>query len=171
MTFKLSAPFLHDADGRHGRGVAERTEGSPKHVFGKVRDEIDVFLTPQTGVEALQGLPQPSGTFPARNAPSAGFVGVEVHDAPRHVHHAGVFVHHHHAAGTEHRARFRQRIVIHRDIDLLGGQQRTGTSAGNDRLQFFPFGDAARHFVNELLHVHAERNFINPRLPDMTGDA
>src|SRR2546429_4362855 len=40
MTFKLSAPFLHDADGRHGRGVAERTEGSPKHVFGKVRDEI-----------------------------------------------------------------------------------------------------------------------------------
>src|SRR5215469_11379542 len=80
MTFKLPAPFFHDADGRHGRGVAERTEGSPQHVFGKIRDELDVFLTPQTGVEALQCLPQPRGTFAARNAPPARFVGIEVHD-------------------------------------------------------------------------------------------
>src|SRR6266851_303433 len=47
MLFKLIAPFLHDADGRHRRCVAQRTERAAQHVFRQVGNHVDVFPAPE----------------------------------------------------------------------------------------------------------------------------
>src|SRR5262245_32873452 len=167
MVFKLAAEFLHDADGRHRGGVAERAEGAAQHVLRELAHHVDVFGTAEARVEALQHFAQPNGSFAAGNAPAAGFVRVEVHDAARHVYHAGVFVHHHHAARAEHAASFGNRVVVHRQIDFVRGHQRAGAAAGNHRFQLLAVGNAAGHLVDELFHVHAERNFVDARLVDM----
>src|SRR5260370_8105110 len=93
MLLEFFAPLLHDADGGQRRGVAERAEGAAQHIFGEVADEVDVFRTPETSVKTIEHLAQPSGAFAAGDAPAAGFVRVEMHDAARHAHPAGVFVH------------------------------------------------------------------------------
>src|SRR5713226_3704942 len=171
MLLEFVAPLLHDADGGQRRGVAKRAEGAAQHIFGEVADKVDIFRAPEAGVEAIEHLAQPGGAFTAWNAPAAGFVRVEMHDAAGHVHHAGVFVHHHHAAGAEHRAGFGDGVVIHGNVDLGRAEERTGTAAGNDRFQLLAPGNAPGCFVDELLHVHPQRNFVNARLVDVAGDA
>src|SRR5260221_1692886 len=94
-----------------------------------------------------------------------------MHDAAGHVHHAGVFVHDHHAAGAHHAANLGDRVVVHCHVDLGSGEQRAGAAAGNHGFEFFAVGYAAGHIVNELFHVHAEWNFVDARLVDVTGDA
>src|SRR5262249_25514637 len=161
------AEFLNDADGWHRGCVAQRAEGAAQHVFGKFTDQINVFAAPEASVETLEHLAQPSGAFTARDAPAARFVRIEMHNAPRHIHHAGVFVHHYHAAGTHHAADFGNRVVVHRDIDFFSSQQRTRTATGNHSLQLLAVRNASGHAEDELFHVHAERDFVNARLVDM----
>src|SRR5437016_5114848 len=171
MIFKLTAEFLHNADGGHSGGVAERAKCTPEHVFREFGDQVDILTAAQASVKTFQHFAQPGGSFTAGNAPSAGFVRVKMHDTARHVHHAGVFVHHHHAAGAHHAAGLGNRVVIHWQVDLVGGHQRAGTAAGNDRFQFLAVGNTASHFVDELFHVHAQRNFINAGLVYVSGNA
>src|SRR6516225_6392235 len=132
MIFKLVAKLFHDADGGHGCGVAERTKCAAQHVRGKIADKADVFRPAVARVKTVQSLLQPGGSFAAGNAPAAGFMGVEVHDAASHVHHASIFVDDHHAAGTEHRAGLSDGVVVHGDIDFVGLEHRAGTATGND---------------------------------------
>src|SRR6266404_7452859 len=101
MLLKFVAPFLHDADGGQSGGVAKRAEGAAQHIFSEVADQIDIFRASKASVEALEHLAQPCCAFAAGDAPAAGFVRVEMHDAARHVDHASVFVHHNHAAGAK----------------------------------------------------------------------
>src|SRR5262249_23764363 len=72
---------------------------------------------------------------------------------------------------TEHGAGFGDGVVIHRKIDFFGRQKRTGTAARDYGFELFAVGNAARDFVDKLLHVHAEWNFVNTGLVDMAGDA
>src|ERR1700683_3381044 len=98
MILELIAPFLDDADrGQRGR-VAERAEGAPENVLRKLGDQRNVFLAAGTCVEPVEHFLEPGGAFAAGNAPAAGFMRVEMHDATSDVHHAGVFVHDHGAA-------------------------------------------------------------------------
>src|SRR6266851_2192660 len=171
MLLEFVAPLLHDADGGQRRGVAERAKRAAQHIFGDVADEVDIFGTPEAGVEAIEHLAQPGGAFAAGDAPAAGLVRVEMHDAAGHVHHAGVFVHNHHAAGAEHGAGLGDGIVVHWNVDLGRAHQRAGAAARNDSFQFLAVGNAAGSFVDELLHVHPERDFVNARLTDVSGNA
>src|SRR6266852_6201113 len=171
MLLELVAPLLHDADGGQRGGIAERAERATKHILGEVADKVDIFGSPEAGMEAIEHLAQPGGPFAAGNTPAAGLVRVEMHDAPRHVHHAGVFVHDHHAAGPEHGAGFGDGIVVHGKVDLGRAHQRAGAAAGNHGLELLAAWNAAGDFVDELLHVHAERDFVNAGLIDVAGDA
>src|SRR5207248_1390216 len=134
-------------------------------------DQIDIFTPAQASVKTLQHFTQPGGSFAAGNTPAARFVRIEMHDAPRHIHHAGVFVHHHHAAGTHHAASFGDAVVIHGKIDFVGSHQRAGAAAGNHRFQLFAVRNSAGHFIDEFFHVHAKRNFVNAGLVDMSSNA
>ncbi len=122
MIFKFVAPFLHDADGRQRRGIAERAESAPEHIFRKLVNQRNIFRAAAALVEAVEHFAQPGGAFAAGNAPAAGFVRVKMHDAARQIHHAGIFVNDHRAAGAEHRADLGDRIVIHADVNFVGAQ-------------------------------------------------
>src|SRR5579859_2531141 len=171
MIFEFVPPLLHDADGRQCGGIAERAESAAQHVLGKFADHVDVFGAAKPGMEALEHFAEPGGSFAARDAPAAGFMRVKMHDPARHIDHAGVFIHHDHAAGAEHRAGFGDGVVIHGQINFVGGEDRARTAAGNHRFEFFAVGNAAGHFVDELFHVHAERNFVDAGLIDVAGNA
>src|SRR5262249_27492832 len=171
MVRKLVAEFLHDADGGHRRGITERTEGAAQHVIRKVADQVDILSAAQAGVKSLQHFVEPACSFAARDAPAAGFVRVEVHDAARHIHHAGVFVDDHHAAGPEHGAGLGDGVVIHGNVDFVSLEDRTGTAAGDDRLEFLAAANATGDLVDELLHVHTKRDFVDAGLVDMARDA
>src|SRR6266436_1153077 len=171
MVFKFAAEFLHDTDSGHGGSITERAERAAEHVLRKFCDQVDILAAAQASVKTFQHLAQPGSAFTARNAPAARFVRVKMHDAARHVHHAGVFVHDHHAAGAHHAAGFGDRIVVHGQIDFVGAHQWAGTATRNNGFKLFAVGNAAGHFVDELFHVHAQRNFINAGLVDVAGYA
>ena len=43
MFFELVTPFVHNADGRQGGGIPERTESPAQHVLGKIADNVDIL--------------------------------------------------------------------------------------------------------------------------------
>src|SRR5690349_5798091 len=69
VLLELVAEFFEEADHRHGRGVAERAEGAPQHVFGEVAHIVDVLRGAVALVEARHGLLQPVGALTAGDAP------------------------------------------------------------------------------------------------------
>src|ERR1700735_1064573 len=121
-------------------------------------------------MKTVEQLPQPRSAFSARNAPAAGFMSVEMHDPSRQVNHAGLFVNDYRAAGAQHRADFRHRVVIHRHINFISRKQRTGTSAGYHRLQLLAVLHAAGYFLNHALQIKAERQLVNSGLIDVPGN-
>src|SRR5579859_6155959 len=171
MILKFVSPLLHDADGGQRSGVTERAEGAAEHVLRKLSDQVNVFAAAKARVEAFQHFAEPRCSLAAGNAPAAGLVRVKVHDPARHVDHAGVFIHNNHAAGAKHRTGFGDGVVVHRKIDFVRGENRAGAAAGNYGFELLAVGNASRDFVEKLLHVHAERNFVDAGLVDVAGDA
>src|SRR5258708_39802941 len=98
VRLELASPLVHDRYGGDGGGVAQWAESSPQHVLREVPDVVDVLLQSCSGVEAGQRLLEPVRPFAAWDAPSAAFVLVELHDAQREFHHAGLLVEHDDAA-------------------------------------------------------------------------
>src|SRR5580704_3311556 len=171
VIFEFATEFLDDADGGHGCGVAQRAECPSKHVFREFADGSNVLRATVTGVKALQHLAQPGGAFAAGNAPAAGFMRVEMHDAAGQINHAGVFVIHDHAAGTEHRTGLGQGVIVHGHVDLVASQQGARTAARDNGFNLLAAGNATSDFIDELTHVHAEWNFVNAGLVHVPGDA
>src|SRR5271155_4793194 len=81
MVFEFVAPFLDDADGGQSSGIAERAESAPEHILGKLVDQRNIFGAAAALVETVEHLAHPGGAFAAGNAPAAGLVRIEVHDA------------------------------------------------------------------------------------------
>src|ERR1700722_7274237 len=170
MIFEFVLPFFDDADGRHGSGVAERAKRAAEQILCEFAEQRDIFGAPFAAVETVEHTAHPGGAFAAGNAPAAGFVGVEMHDPPGHVDHAGVFVHDHYAAGTEHGADFGDGIIIHGHVGFRGGEHRARAASGNDRLQFFAVADTAANILDQTLHRKAHRQLVNPGLIDVPGN-
>src|ERR1700733_6592193 len=170
MIFELVAPFLDDADRGQRGGVAERAEGAPEHVFRQLVDQRNVFLSAGTCVEAVEHFLEPRRAFAAGDAPAAGFVRIEMHDAAGNVHHAGIFIHDHGAARAEHRADLGDRVEVHGDVDLVGGKQRAGAAARNHGFQFLAASDAARDFIDQLAQRKTKRELVNAGTIHVAGN-
>ncbi len=69
--------------------------------------------------DALEDLQHPPRALAARDALAAALALDEVHEELRHVHHAGVVVHHDQAARAHHRADRLQRLVVDVDVEVL----------------------------------------------------
>src|ERR1035437_2861085 len=93
VIFEFLPELLHDGDGRHGGGIAQRAERAAQHVFSDIADQVDIGACALAVMEAHENFLQPGGALPAGDAPAAAFMGVEAHDAQHGLHHAGVFVH------------------------------------------------------------------------------
>src|SRR5271170_405479 len=170
VVFKFVAPFLDDADGGQSRGIAERAESAPEHIFRKLVDQRNIFRASAAVVEAVQQFAQPGGAFAAGDAPAAGFVRVKMHDAAGEVHHAGVLVNHDGAAGAEHRADLGDGIVVHVDVNFAGAEQRARTAAGDDGFQFFASAYAAGYVFNQLAEIESQRKLVDAGLVDVSGN-
>ena len=79
------------------------------------------------GVQDAQRFVQPHA---ARHALAAGFRMGELDEVAGHVHHAVVFIHHHHAARAHDGAELRQRLVIHRRVEHLVRNAAARRAAG-----------------------------------------
>src|SRR3954471_5179116 len=71
VIFEFVAELLHDGDGRHGGGIAERAEGTTQHVLRNIADQVNVRTGAVPFVEARENFLQPGGAFAARDAPPA----------------------------------------------------------------------------------------------------
>src|SRR6185437_1863783 len=168
VVLEFVAPFLDDTNGRQRRGIAQWTEGAAEHVFRELVNQRDIFRATSAFMETVEHFSQPGCTLATRNAPAAGFMRVEMHDAASHIHHASVFVHYDVAAGTEHGADFRNRIVVHGDVDFVGAEQWAGTAARDYGFQFFPITHAARYFFDQAAQGKAQRKLVNSRAIHVT---
>ena len=129
-------------------------------------------LRPSPSWKRVQHLAQPGGAFAARDAPAAAFVRVKSHDAQRDLHHAGVFVHHHHAARTQHALR---RSPAYRNPSAMS--HSSAFSSGHDD----PPGTTAFSFLplrmppptSSIICItgEAQRQFVNARLVHVAGKA
>src|SRR5579864_5448037 len=69
--FEILRELLDNGNGRQGRGVAQRAERPPQHVFGKFAQQRNILAPALAVTVALQNLAQPGGAFAARDAPAA----------------------------------------------------------------------------------------------------
>src|SRR5215467_2611045 len=108
-------------------------------------------------MESDQCLLQPIRSFAAGDAPSAAFVLVELHRAQSEFDYTLRIINYDDPARTQHGPGFHDRIKIHGNVDLFGGQTWARGSSGNDRLQFPAMRDAAAHVVDHLFEVVTHR--------------
>ena len=76
----------------------------------------------------------------------------------------------HGAAGAEHRADFRDGVVIHGHVNFVGTEQRTRTATGDNGFQFLAAANAACDVFDEFAEREAERQFVNSGLVHVAGD-
>src|SRR5665213_2901844 len=82
VILKLLAEFLHKGNRRHCRGITQRAERPPQHVFRQVLDVVDILGLAKSGVEPRQRLLQPVSALAAGNTPAATLVLVKT-DCPQ----------------------------------------------------------------------------------------
>ena len=85
-------------------------------------------------LDPLEQPQHPARALAAGRALAARLVLVEVDEVLRHPHHAGRVVHHDGAGGAEHGAGLGHAVEVHRDVDLVGGEDRRRGAAGDHRL-------------------------------------
>jgi hypothetical protein len=121
MIFKLLAKFFDESDGRHGSGVAERTESAAQHVFRKVLDVVDVAGRAKAGVETRERFFEPVGAFAAGNTPAAALVRIKTDGAEGEFDDAGLVVDDDNATRAEHGTGFAHLVEVHTEVfDFLG---------------------------------------------------
>ena len=171
MLFEFVPELLEDGERRHGRGVAQRAECIAQDVSRHLVHQIRVFASSQSFVKTVEQLFQPSGALAARHAPTAGLVRVEVHDALRHLHHAGCLVEDDDAARAEHRAGLAERVEVHGDVDFIGREQGRRRTARNHRLQPLVSSDTAADFIDHFPQGKSHRQFVDAGVRNVPAQA
>src|SRR5262245_13758518 len=141
--FELVAELLHVADVGADGAVVERADRRARAALGDVEDRIEILLAPFPFHDPVSHLVDPAGGFPARGALSARLVGVEARHDHQRVGNRYRVVHYDDASGADHRADVLQTVRIHRDVDLICGQDGGGGSARDDGLEPATVRDAA----------------------------
>ena len=106
----------------------------------------------------------------ARGAVAARLGGQEAQEVLGDVHHAGVLVHHDHAAGTHHRALGHERVEVHRHVELVRRQAAAGGAAGLHGLERLAAGDAAADAEDDLAQRHAHRHLDEAGVVDLADE-
>ena len=157
--FILVTEMLYRAQHRIGRGLTQGTEGGITHHPGQLLQQLDVALLPFSFADPVQYAEHLPYALAARHALAAGLPGEEVEEIPGYVHHAGVLVHHDHAAGAHHRAGLIELIEIHREVEEAVGQNPSRRPAGLNRLEPLALLDAAPDIVDYPAQRHPHGHF------------
>ena len=101
---------------------------------------------------------------------AARLVVVEVAQALKGFDHAHVFVHDDNRAGTQHRACFGNRVIVHIGLHHdIGRQHGRGRTAGNDSFEFFTAAHTACHF-QDFGKRRTQWHFIVARTFNVAGN-
>src|SRR5438093_11749768 len=93
VILKLASKLLNITSNRQGCSISQRADGRPHHVEGNVQEVIQILRTSCAIMNSLQNSFQPGGSFAARCALPARFMGVKPGDAQKRLYYAGLFVH------------------------------------------------------------------------------
>src|SRR4051812_14110694 len=168
MVFKLLPPVLDNGDSGKCCCVTECAERPSSHVIGQVHHLIDVFPHSTSIVETRERFLQPIGTFTTGNAPAATLVLIELHNAERNLHHAGLIVNGHDSSGPEELSALGEPIVVHGGgLCFFPRQQKGGRSPGNKRFQLTPVWNPATYVIDHLLCRIAERQLVHAWLVEV----
>src|SRR5712671_3790498 len=150
---ELVLELFHEAPGGPRRGVSQGADGVALDVVGDGEENPQIPLGPLARLDLPEEPLQPTRSLAAGGALAARLVREETRRDPRRAHHADRVVHDDRGPGAEERARARQRVEVHGDVDLFPAQDRTGGAAWDHRLDRAPAGNAAAVFLDQ----HAER--------------
>ena len=95
--------FQGALDGLAG-ALAQAAQGGGADGVRQLLQQVQVLQRALVGDDAVQNLQHPLRALPAGNALAAGLLLGEFHEEPGGLHHAGVLVHDHQAAGADHGA-------------------------------------------------------------------
>src|SRR5512139_347120 len=109
-----------------------------------------------------------AGTDSAEGALAAGFLLGKVEEIAGHVHHAGIFVHYHHAAGAHHRSRLSQRIKVDWRVEEAFWETAAGGASDLHRLKGLLVGDSAAYVENERPETCSHGNLYKSGVPDVS---
>ena len=144
---KLITEMLGKAADREDGGIGEGADGAACHLVADRIQQIQVFHTAFAFNDAVDDAVEPACTFSARRTLAARLVVVEVAQALKGFDHAHVFVHHDNRAGTQHRACFGNRVIVHIGLHHdIGRQYGSGRTAGDNGFEFFTAAHTACHF-------------------------
>jgi hypothetical protein len=138
--------------GKHGVGgrLAQAAKRRGLDVLAQPLQLFDVAFLALAVDDALQNLQHAPRADAARRALAAALVHGEIQEEAGDIHHAVVFVHHDHAAGTHHGADLGQRIVFDGYVQKLRRDAAARGAAGLHGLEFLAVGDAAPDVKNNF---------------------
>ena len=109
------------------------------------------------------------GADPARRALAAGFVLHELGEEPGDVHHADRLVHHDQAAGAHDRARFLDRVVVDRQVEVPRRDASARRPSHLRGLEVPPVRDPAADAVDDLAQGGSHRHLDEAGVVHLAG--
>ena len=144
---KLITEMLGKAADWEDSGIGKGADGAACHLVTDRIQQIQVFHAAFAFYDAVDDAVEPTRTFSTRRTLAARLVVVEVAQTLKGFHHAHVFVHDDNRAGTQHRACFGNRVIVHIGLHHdIGRQNWRRRTAGNNGFKFFTAAHTARHF-------------------------
>src|SRR5512142_1992695 len=171
VAVELGAELLDEALHRHRRRVAQGADGLAADAVRHLHELVHVAPRRVAVLDALEHALHPRRALAAGRALAAALVGVELGDARERADHARRVVHDDDAARAGHGAGGLQGVELHRDVDLVGGQDRRRAAAWDDRLHGPAAHDPAAVLHDELLQVVVHRLLVDARPVHVAGDA
>ena len=170
------AEIIHRGEHRVRRGLAQSAERADFNGFGGLLQQFQRLRIGFAVNDIIQHRQHLAGAFAAWNTLAAGFILRELHEKSGDAHHAGLVVHHHQPAGTDHGADVFQRIKVQRHIQHGWGQAAAGRAADLHGFEIFAghfaviVNHSAADMVDNLSEGGAERHFDKAGIGDVTGE-
>ncbi|OQC56119.1 MAG: hypothetical protein BWX54_01547 [Verrucomicrobia bacterium ADurb.Bin018] len=118
---------------------------------------------------ALQDFAHALGAHPAWRALAAGFLLHKFNKEPRHIHHAGVFIHDDQATRAHDGAQFLQAFVIQRHVEIFLGDAAAGRPTDLRGFVGLAAAEAAADVIDQFAERRAHRHLHQPRILHAAG--
>ena len=142
------------------RAVQQVTAPRSGKQLAQADESVEVGTTAVAGIDTTEQTRDVIGAGLAGRTLATGVVGEEVHILGNPLDDAGPLRDHDHGACAQGRAPLRHRFEIERHVQVLGGQDRVGRTAGEDGFELQAHQHAAAVVKDQFLQRRAHRQFI-----------
>ncbi len=153
-----------------GCELAQRAQRVVLHATCQLLNEGDVLHGALALGDAGQHLQQSPAADSTRHTLAAGFGRGELEEELGKLDHAGIFVHHNHAAGAHHRADFLQRVEINGRVQRFDAQAAAQRSASLHGFELLALENAAADVKDDLAQRNAHGHFHQAGVVDLASE-